>query len=77
MTLPVVETRNVSRVFPMAAAPVTALQDVSLRIDATDYVGAVKDASADWFKGWTCNATYVTFDDASNAGRSCTSLPTS
>src|SRR5262245_53383698 len=41
MTHPVVETRNVSRVFPMAAAPVTALQDVSLRIDATDYVAVV------------------------------------
>jgi putative ABC transport system ATP-binding protein len=41
VTAPLVEVRNVSRVFPMAAAPVTALRDVSLRITAGDYVGVV------------------------------------
>jgi ABC-type lipoprotein export system ATPase subunit len=35
---PIVEARGVSRVFPMPAGPVTALRDVSLRIDAADYV---------------------------------------
>jgi len=35
---PIVEARSVSRVFPMPAGPVTALRDVSLRIDAADYV---------------------------------------
>ena len=34
----IVEARAVSRVFPMAAGPVTALRDVSLRIDPADYV---------------------------------------
>ena len=36
--LPIVEARSVGRVFPMPAGPVTALRDVSLRIDAGDYV---------------------------------------
>jgi len=35
---PIVEARTVSRVFPMAAGPVMALRDVSLRIDHADYV---------------------------------------
>jgi putative ABC transport system ATP-binding protein len=34
----IVEARGVGRVFPMQAGPVTALRDVSLRIDAADYV---------------------------------------
>ena len=34
----IVEARGVGRVFPMPAGPVTALRDVSLRIDAADYV---------------------------------------
>ena len=39
MTTPaIVEARRVGRVFPMAAGPVTALRDVSLRIDVADYV---------------------------------------
>ena len=37
----IVETHGVSRVFPMTAGAVTALRDVSLRIDAADYVGVV------------------------------------
>jgi len=34
----VVEARGVSRVFPMAAGPVTALRDVTLHVDAGEYV---------------------------------------
>jgi len=34
----VVEARRVTRLFPMAAGPVTALRDVSLRVDAAEYV---------------------------------------
>jgi putative ABC transport system ATP-binding protein len=34
----IVDVRNVSRLFPMAAGPVTALRDVSLRLDAGEYV---------------------------------------
>jgi putative ABC transport system ATP-binding protein len=41
VTTPIVETRRVSREFPMAAAPVTALSDVSLTIGPGDYVAVV------------------------------------
>jgi putative ABC transport system ATP-binding protein len=41
VTPPIVEARHVSRVFPMAAAPVTALDDVSLRVDRGEYIGVV------------------------------------
>ena len=41
MTPAIVEARRVSRVFPMAAAPVTALNDVSLRVDRGEYIGVV------------------------------------
>jgi putative ABC transport system ATP-binding protein len=35
---PIVDVCGVSRVFPMPAGPVTALRDVSLRIDSSDYI---------------------------------------
>jgi putative ABC transport system ATP-binding protein len=38
MTHPIVDVRGVSRVFPMQAGPVTALRDVSLRIESSDYI---------------------------------------
>ena len=41
MTPAIVEARRVSRVFPMAASPVTALNDVSLRVDRGEYIGVV------------------------------------
>jgi putative ABC transport system ATP-binding protein len=41
MSSAIVEARNVSRIFPMAAGSVPALHDVSLRIDAGDYIGVV------------------------------------
>ncbi|HWJ68552.1 MAG TPA: hypothetical protein VNS79_00650 [Sphingobium sp.] len=44
--------------------------------DTTTHIGAVKDANDNWFKGWTCNSATATFDDAGNANRACTSLPT-
>jgi len=37
----IVEARNVSRVFPMAAGPVAALRDVTLRIRPGEYMGVV------------------------------------
>jgi putative ABC transport system ATP-binding protein len=37
----IVEARAVSKIFPMAAGPVTALRDVSLRIDSGEYIGVV------------------------------------
>jgi len=36
--MPVVEARNLTRLFPMAAGPVAALRDVSLRVDSGEYV---------------------------------------
>ncbi|HEX2453679.1 MAG TPA: ABC transporter ATP-binding protein [Vicinamibacterales bacterium] len=41
MTDPIVEARGVSRVFPMPGGPVTALDDVSLRIAPAEYIGVV------------------------------------
>jgi putative ABC transport system ATP-binding protein len=41
VTGPLVEARNVSKVFPMAAAPVTALREVSLRVAPGEYIGVV------------------------------------
>ena len=41
MTTSIVEAMGVSRVFPMAAGPVTALDDVSLQIAAGEYLGVV------------------------------------
>ena len=35
---PIVEGREITKVFPMAAGPVTAVQGVSLRIDPAEYV---------------------------------------
>jgi putative ABC transport system ATP-binding protein len=39
--MPIVEARRVSRTFQMAAAPVAALSDVSLRIEDRDYAAVV------------------------------------
>jgi len=41
VTEPIVEARRVSRVFPMPGGPVTALDDVSLRIAPAEYIGVV------------------------------------
>src|SRR5262245_19367037 len=41
MSAPIVEARRVSKIFPMAAAPVQALSEVSLSIDAGEYVAVV------------------------------------
>jgi putative ABC transport system ATP-binding protein len=41
VTASIVEAKGVSRVFPMAAGPVTALDDVSLQIAAGEYLGVV------------------------------------
>jgi putative ABC transport system ATP-binding protein len=37
----IVEARAVSRVFPMPAGPVTAIRDITLAIDAGEYIGVV------------------------------------
>ena len=37
MSRPLVETRGLTKIFPMPAGPVTALQDVSLQVHPGDY----------------------------------------
>ncbi|HEX8449123.1 MAG TPA: hypothetical protein VF652_05990, partial [Allosphingosinicella sp.] len=44
------------------------------RLEAVPYVGAVRNASDNWFAGWTCNAGYVNFGTTSG---NCTAVPTS
>jgi putative ABC transport system ATP-binding protein len=41
VTRAILEARRVSRIFPMPAGPVTALQDVSLRIAPGEFIGVV------------------------------------
>jgi putative ABC transport system ATP-binding protein len=41
VSAPIVAARNVSRVFPMPAGPVTAIRDITLSIDAGEYIGVV------------------------------------
>jgi putative ABC transport system ATP-binding protein len=41
VTASIVEARNISKVFPMAAGSVTALRDVSLRIAPGEYIGVL------------------------------------
>lgn len=42
--------------------------------DKTSYIGAVRDASDTWYKGWVCNSSTLDFGTG-NTGL-CTSLPT-
>ena len=41
--------------------------------DATTYIGAVRDASDTWYRGWTCNSSSADFGTG-NTGL-CTSIP--
>lgn len=55
-----------------AALTATDPQTLDTAFDATDYVGAVRDANDTWYAGWTCNSATADFGTASTA---CTSLP--
>ncbi|HEX8225127.1 MAG TPA: hypothetical protein VF605_15015 [Allosphingosinicella sp.] len=44
------------------------------RLEAAAYVGAVRNAADTWYSGWTCNAGYASFGNASG---NCTAVPTS
>ena len=44
------------------------------RLETVAYIGAVRNAADTWYSGWTCNANYVSFGNASGA---CTAVPTS
>lgn len=45
---------------------------IDAAFEATDYVGAVRDANDTWYAGWTCNSATANFGTTST---SCTSLP--
>lgn len=45
---------------------------IDAAFDATDYIGAVRDANDTWYAGWTCNSATANFGSTST---SCTSLP--
>ncbi|HEY1125047.1 MAG TPA: hypothetical protein VGE65_05405 [Sphingobium sp.] len=57
------------------AVVATDPKTVNAFFDTTTYVGAVKDANDNWYKGWTCNSSYAPMDTTTNANRACTSLP--
>lgn len=42
---------------------------------STTYIGAVRDASDTWYRGWTCDSPTANFSGGSAAANSCTSLP--
>jgi hypothetical protein len=54
------------------AATATDPTTLDAAFDATNYVGAVRDASDTWYAGWTCNSATATFSATASA---CTSLP--
>jgi hypothetical protein len=45
---------------------------VDARFDTTNYIGAVRNATDNWYAEWTCNSATANFGSASSA---CTSLP--
>lgn len=47
------------------------LQSISSFFDAVTYIGAVKDASDTWYRGWTCDTATANFGSNS----ACTALP--
>jgi hypothetical protein len=74
-------TASLTGVFINGTAETTASTNainprtIDTSFDVTDYIGAVKDGNATWFKRWTCNSAYAPFDDTANGRRACTSLP--
>lgn len=56
-----------------AAINPTTLNDSQNFFVATNYVGAVRDASDTWYRNWTCNSATADFGSSSGA---CSTLPT-
>lgn len=55
-----------------AAVPVFDATSIDAFFDRTTYIGAVRDATDNWYKGWTCNSTTA---DLGGSGL-CTAIPT-
>ncbi len=72
-------TASLTAIFVNGAAETAVVATDAKTLDAffdtTTYVGAVKDANDNWYKGWSCNSSYAPFDTTTNANRACTSLP--
>lgn len=49
-----------------------AKTNLSSFFDTVDHIGAVKSAADDWWLGWTCDSSVLTFGNGSGA---CTTLP--
>lgn len=54
-----------------AVAAVANLSSVSAFFENVNYIGAVRDASDTWYRGWTCDSGYANF----GSGRACTDVP--
>lgn len=61
-------------VTPFNASGLNAVTGGPAFFDVTNYIGAVRDAADNWYRGWTCNSTTADFGSG-NSGL-CTSLPT-
>ena len=55
------------------ALTATDPKTIDAAFDTTNYVGAVKDSSDNWYAGWTCNSVTASFGSASG---DCTAIPT-
>ncbi len=56
------------------ASTLNAVAGAATFFDVTTYIGAVKDATDTWYKGWTCNSSTADFGTG-NSGL-CTTIPT-
>ncbi|QAY78556.1 hypothetical protein [Sphingosinicella sp. BN140058] len=54
------------------AVPAFDASSIASFFDKTTYIGAVKDASDTWYKGWTCNSATADL----GGGGLCTTIPT-
>ena len=54
-----------------AAVPAFDPKQLSAYFDTVSYIGAVKDASDTWYRGWTCDSATANF----GSGSACTALP--
>ncbi|UZW54524.1 hypothetical protein NUH86_13595 [Sphingobium sp. JS3065] len=55
------------------ARPATDPKTIDAAFTTTNYVGAVKDSTDNWYAGWTCNSVTATFGTGSG---NCTDIPT-
>lgn len=54
-----------------AAVPAFDPKQLSSYFETVSYIGAVKDASDTWYRGWTCDSATANF----GSGSACTALP--